>query len=61
MYACTVFYTAVGPYPNLIDEQCVTDMRQRVVVDGEVSIWKSALNGGATRICTTTKAFFNIH
>ena len=26
-------------------EQWLTDMRQRVVVDGEVSIWKSVLSG----------------
>ena len=26
-------------------EQSLTDMRQRVVVDGEVSSWKSVLSG----------------
>ena len=26
-------------------EQCLTDRRQRVVVDGEVSSWKSVLSG----------------
>ena len=25
--------------------QCLTDRRQRVVMDGEVSSWKSVLNG----------------
>ena len=39
-------------------EQWLTDRRQRVVVDGEVSSWKSVLSGGggATRI--GTRAYF---
>ena len=39
-------------------EQWLTDRRQRVVVEGEVSRWKSVLSGGPTRICTRTYFIF---
>ena len=32
-------------YASYWIEQLLTDMRQRVVVDGEVSSWKSVLSG----------------
>ena len=41
-------------------EQWLTDRRQRVVVDGEVSSWKSVLSG-ATRICTRAYFMFGLH
>ena len=39
--------TIIFCYASLINwiEQWLTDRRQRVVVDGEVSIWKSVLRG----------------
>ena len=42
-------------------EQWLTDRKQRVVVDGEVSTWKSSLEWGATRICTRAYFIFGIH
>ena len=42
-------------------EQWLTDRRQRVVVDGEVSNWKPVLRWGTTRICTRAYLVFNIH
>ena len=43
---------AHGIGDGIIDwiEQCLADRRQRVVVDGEASNWKSVLSGGTTRI-----------
>ena len=35
----------------------MADRKQRVVVDGEVSSWKSVLSGVPQRICT--RAYFN--
>ena len=40
-------------------EQWLTDKRQRVSVDGEVSSWKSVLN--APRICTRAYFIFGVH
>ena len=41
-------------------EQWLTDRRQRVVVDVEVSSWKSVLSGGTTRFCTRAYFIFGI-
>ena len=41
-------------------EQWLTDRRQSVVVDGEVSSLKSVLSGGATMICLGAYLIFNI-
>ena len=42
-------------------EQWLTDRRQGVVVDGEVSSWKSVLSKGATKLCTRAYFIFGIH
>ena len=41
-------------------EQWLTDRIQRIVVDGEVSNWKSVLRGGTTRISIRTFINLNI-
>ena len=42
-------------------EQWLTDRRQRVVVDAEVSSLEISLEWGAPRICTRTYFIFGIH
>ena len=42
-------------------EQWLTDRRQSVVVDGEVSNWKSVLSGGTTRISIRTFIILNLY
>ena len=42
-------------------EQWLTDRRQRVVVDGEVSNWKSRFEWGTTRISIRTFIILNIY
>ena len=42
-------------------EQWLTDRRQRVVVDGEVSSWKSVLSGVLQGFCTRVYFIFDIH
>ena len=48
---------------SIIDwiEQWLTDRRQRVVVDGEVSTLEISLEWGAPRICTRAYFIFGIH
>ena len=42
-------------------EQWITDRRQRVVIDGKVSSWKSVLSGVSTRICTRAYFISGLH
>ena len=59
----TLKLKAHGIGDNITDwiEQWLTDRRQRFVVDGEVSNWKSVFSGVAPRISIRTYIILNIY
>ena len=58
-----IFLQTIGMVNSIINwiEHWLTDRRQRVDVDGELSIWKISLEWGATMICVRTYFISDIH